>query len=125
MKRRRKGKERLSQIIETHPQNEPAEQHLHYRYKPFDGARSFGWGSLKQTVQAGRAQNPILMLGDALPAKKSVTLRAAGNCFPLLMIAAAFETEFLHFCFPKGRLLGNDYRVWQQPLNRFTMFINQ
>jgi hypothetical protein len=37
------------------------------------------------------------MFGDALSAEKSVTFRTAGNSLPLLMIPAAFETEFLHY----------------------------
>jgi hypothetical protein len=37
------------------------------------------------------------MFGNTLPAEKSVAFRATGNGFPLLMIPAPFETEFLHY----------------------------
>ena len=37
-------------------------------------------GGLMPFSKAGGAQHHILMLGDALPAKKTAALRAAGDC---------------------------------------------
>ena len=91
------GKKRLPEIKEKHPQDESAEQNL-YNWNKSPEAYCAGRGSnANQTIKTGSTQNPIFMFGNTLPAEKSVTFRATGNGFALLMIPTPFETEFLHY----------------------------
>ena len=92
MERRGYGKQSFANGVKEKPKQQYAEQTLHDAHKT-DETLALGQTRCGEFQQAGGADEPIIVFGDAFAAKKMAALRAARRRFTLRVIEATLMRQ--------------------------------